>query len=521
MRYPVSHPRRISRVSSRTVAVTAAVAVLSLLATTPSVLWAQETGGQGAADAPPPSTVVKGKAPLPKEVLRVKLPRPQEFALPNGARLFVLEDHRLPTVAMSVQVRAGTLFEEKSGVADMTASLLTEGTTTRSARKLAEDAEKIGASLSARAGSERATVGVSGLSENTDTLVELLADVLLRPSFPQDRLTRTQFRAAAATVQRRSDPAFLAGELSRKLFYGAETPYGRPSPTAEQIRALTVADLRAYHDRYYRPGGALIGVVGDVKPREIADKLKAALADWKPAAGGSATVELPSASGALPKEKSAIYVIDRPGSAQTVLSFGNIAPVRRSDPDYIALQVTNRILGGNFSSRLNQKLREEKGYTYGARSTLVAPKWPGTWGASTNVRTAVTVPAVKDTLAEFARIQREPVRPQELEQAKRSMIGSFALTLESPSAVLERTLDLVDFGLPLDYWDTYPSRVEAVTAADIQRVAKKYLGEGRIQLVAVGERSEIETGLAGIAPVTVFDPADLENATKPIPQAAP
>ena len=155
------------------------------------------------------------------------------------------------------------------------------------------------------------------------------------------------------------------------------------------------------------------------------------------------------------------------------------SPSRRTDPDYIPLVVANRILGGGSSGRLFQNIREQKGYTYGAYSSLSAPRWPGIWGASASVRTPVTEPAAAEFFKEFARLQDEPVPDEELERAKRSIIGSFALTLENPQGVLARTMDLVENGLPLDYWDTYPAKIQAVTAEDVQRVARKYLGKNR------------------------------------------
>ncbi|MCW3055115.1 MAG: Peptidase inactive domain protein, partial [Chthonomonadales bacterium] len=199
---------------------------------------------------------------------------------------------------------------------------------------------------------------------------------------------------------------------------------------------------------------------------------------------------------------------DRPGSAQTVLQFGNLS-VRQNDPDYIALTVANRILGGGSSGRLFQNIREQKGYTYGAYSNLSAGQWPGLWGASASVRTPVTEPATREFFREFDRLQDEPVAASDLERAKRSIVGSFASTLESPEAILTRTLDLVQNDLPLDYWDTYPARIQAVTAEDIQRVARKYMGKNRIQLIAVGERSQIEEGLKKFGPVEIVNAAAL------------
>jgi zinc protease len=453
--------------------------------------------------APRAGTVVKGKAPVAKELLHVRFLKPKTFRLSNGVDVYVLEDHKLPAVRLSLMVRAGSVFEPKPGVADMTASMLTEGTLGRDFQRIAEETEGIGASLGAGAGLERATISVSGLAESTDTLIGLMADVLLHPTFPKDRLDRQKFNDSSQVAQRRSNPAALTADLTAKMFYGG-TPFAKPSPTSAEITAITREDLVAFHEAYYRPNGALMGVTGDVDTNALKSKLESALASWKPS---GQTAELPAAS-FKPQEATKIYLVDRPGSAQTVLQFGNLS-VRRNDPDYIPLVVANRILGGGSSGRLFQNIREQKGYTYGAYSSLSASRWPGIWGASASVRTPVTEPAVGEFFKEFNRLQDEPVSQEELDRAKRSIVGGFALTLESPQGILSRTLELVENGLPMDYWDTYPQRIEAVTPADIQRVARQYLGKNRIQLIAVGERNQIEEGLKKYGPVELVDSSQL------------
>lgn len=446
-----------------------------------------------------PRTVLRNRAPVAKELLQVRFPRPQEFRLANGVRVFVLEDRRLPVVQLSLRLRAGSLFEPKPGVADLTASTLNEGTRTRTAAQLAREVEETGGDLYASAAEELVTVSASGLAEYTDRLVELLADVLLHPSFPEDRLALMKSQTAAALTQARTDPNTLARELSTRTLYGA-TPYGRVAPQPEEVRALTRADLVGFHERYYRPDGAILGVSGDVDAGALVKQLEAALAGWKPR---GQVVELPRSEFA-PRAAARIYLIDRPGSVQTLLHFGNLG-IPRTHPDYAALAVANRILGGSFTSRLDQNLREDKGYTYGARSSVITPRWPGVWVASASVRTPVTEPAVGEFFKEFCRLQEEPVSPTELDRAKRALIGSFALTLESPAGILNRALELVEHGLPADYWDTYPQQIQSVTAADVQRVARQYLSPERLQLFAVGERSSIEAGLKKYGPVEVQD----------------
>ena len=466
------------------------------------------------------------RAPVAKDILQVKLPRPKEFTLPagadknGGAHMLVVEDHKLPLVTITVSMRAGSLFESaaKPGVAELTAAELDEGTQTKDYLQLARATEKIGANLRATAGAERAEVSVSGLSENTDELIALMADVLLHPTFPADRLTKAKFQAVARRSQEELNPQFLSGQLTRQILYGASTPYGRPAPTPAQIQAISADDLKAFYAEHYRNApDTLIGVAGDVKAGDIEKKLAAALASW-PAASGAETA-LPAGT-FHPEEKTAIYLVDRPGSAQTFLTFANLG-IKRTDPDFFPLTVANYILGGSFNSRLNQDLREQKGYTYGVRSTVSVAKYPGTWTMGGSVRNAVTTPAVSGFYDEFAKMQSAPVTPVELEAAKRSIVGSFALTLENPAGVLSRLLDVVDYGLPADYWDTYPQRIQAVTPADIQRVTQTYLGTGRVQVIAVGEGKTISPGLATFGPVTTLTPHEVLNPAGAGTPAAP
>ncbi len=477
----------------------------------------------------------KNLAPVAKDVLVVHLPKAQEFRLDSsagkgtGARLLVVEDNSLPTVAISVSMKAGTLFDAqgKPGVAATTAALLTDGTASRTYDQIVAETARIGAGLSASAGPERATVTVNGMAENTDELVSLLADALQHPSFPDERLTRVKFRTNAARTQQQTNPAFLASQLTQELLYGPDTAYGHPIPTPAQINGITRDDLQAFYAaHYFNSPETIIGVAGDVKPQDIYKKLNNALGGW---AGPPAALSTALPDGRFtPKESTAIYVVDRPGSAQTYLTFANISTVR-TNPDYFPLLVANYILGGNFSSRLNIDLREAHGYTYGVNSGVSTYKYPGLWTMGGSVRNAVTGPSIDRFFIDMSDIQQQrTVTDAEMAIAKRAIIGRFALTLENPSAILSDLIDVVNYGLPADYWDTYPQHVQAVTAADVSRVIQKYIGTGRIQLVAVGDRASIEPGLSKHGPVTIVTPAQIlagevtgSASTAPAPASTP
>ena len=467
-----------------------------------AVSFAQDTPGVAAPDSNK-GTVMKGKAPVAKDLLKVRFPKPKAFMLKNGVQVYVLEDHRTPAVRFSLQFSAGSLFESKPGVASTTAQMLTEGTASLAYLQIAEQLEKIGANLNAGSDLDTANISAACLTPYMDNVLGLMADVLMHPSFPKDRLDRLKFSQRSMNRQRRTNPTGMLADISARVFYGG-TSYAKTAPTPEEMAAITPEDLQAFHAAFYHPNGAVLGVTGDVDVKTLKAKLETAFADWVPSASAPS---LPKADLA-PKTAMKIYLVDRPGSAQTVLQFGSLA-VTQADPDFIALTVANRVLGGGSSGRLFQNIREKKGYTYGAYSTVSGSLWPGIWGASASVRTEVTEPAVGEFFNEFNRLQNEPVPVDELNRAKRSIIGGFARTLESPEGILGRTLELVQNHLPLNYWETYPERINAVTPADVQRVAKKYLAAGRVQLLAVGEREKIQLGLQKYGPIEVIDPAKL------------
>ena len=467
--------------------------------------YSQDSGGVSDNTS---GAVIKGKAPVAKEILKVKLPKPLTLTLKNGLKVFIIEDHRTPAVRLSLQIRAGSIFEEKPGVAASTATMLTEGTKAHTYDQIVEEMENEGINVAAASGLDITTISASGLSTNTDKIIGLMSEVLLQPTFPADRLNQSR-RGPGVGGGRGggsgNTPAGMITELSNHIFYGG-TKFERTAPKASERAAIKPEDLQKFYSEFYTPNGAIMGVSGDINVRELQAKLEMALADWKP---GTTTHELPKADFPA-KLKNHIFLIDRPGSAQTVLQFGTLA-VSQTDPDFIALTVANRILGGGSSGRLFQNIRERKGYTYGAYSTLAAGRFPAIWGANASVRTEVTEPATGEFFFEFKRLQDQLVSEDELNRVKRSIIGGFALTLESSDGILGRSTELVQNGLPATYWDTYPALIQAVTAKDVQRVARKYLGGSNIQLFVVGERKKIEAGLAKYGTVEVVDPTKISS----------
>ncbi|MBL8179007.1 MAG: insulinase family protein [Bryobacterales bacterium] len=447
--------------------------------------------------------VVKlNRAPVSKEVLRVNLPKPVERKLRNGLRVVIVEDHRLPTVAMQMVLPASALRDpaDLPGLASATASSLRYGAGKRSSREIAESLTEMGATLNVTAnyGARSTVLGASALTESLDAVRALVADVLLRPSFPQEELDKAQKRILTQLQQARGSEQFLTEELLHKVLYAGD---GRAivAPTPDAIRKITREHMVAFHAANYKPAGALLGITGDVKPAEMIAKLEKAFEGWT---GGP--VEEAKAAARTPIGEKRVYLVNRPNSVQTRLTLANHA-VDRAHPDYFALQVMNRILGGGPSGRLFMNLREAKGYTYGASSSIANEDFRHHFSAAASVRTEVTEAALEEFLKEFRAIRDQVVGTEDLENAKRALVANFALSLENRPAVLSRLLSLREKNLPLDYWDTYAARVMAVTAADVQRVAKRYVPVDNLQLFAVGDATKIRAVLAKFGVVEEYN----------------
>jgi len=452
-----------------------------------------------------PSTkgaVVKGKAPVNKTVLKVKLPKAEEASLPNGLRIVLLRSDKVPTFNMQMVVLSGGLADpaDYHGLSTFTAALLREGTTKRSSRDIAEQTDALGTTLTATSGisSLTSTVTASGLVENLDQTLDIFADVVRNPAFPQSEVDKYKTRTLNQLQFQRSIPQFLAQEQFSKAIYGTH-PASFVAPPADSLKRVSSKDLVGFHSTYYRPNNAILAVVGDVTMKDLMPKVQKAFGDWQKA--DVPVVNIPAA----PEQSTAkIFLIDRPGSVQTVLQLGTLG-IERTSPDYFAVLLADKVLGGGPSGRLFMNLREDKGYTYGAYSGFGASKYRGTWNASSEVRTDVTEGAMKEFKYELSRLGTDKVPTDELENAKRAIIGSFALSLEQPQALLQNIITQKLYNLPADYWDTYPQKVSAITADDVQRVAQKYIDMGHLQVVAVGDASKTRDILAKYGTVQVFD----------------
>ena len=476
------------------------VIALMLVALVSSMAFGQ--GGMAPQAPSTKGTVVKGKAPVNKTVLRVKLPKAEEASLPNGLRVILLHDAKVPTFNMQIVVLTGGLADRADyhGLASFTAALLREGTTKRSSKEIAEQTDALGTTLAANSGlsSLTSTVTTSGLVENIDQTLDIFADVVRNPSFPQSEVDKYKARTLSQLQFQRSIPQFLAQEAFSKAIYGNH-PAALVIPPADSLKKLSSKDLAEFHSTYYRPNNAILAVVGDVTMKDLMPKVQKAFGDWQKADVPAVTIpQAPDPAGSM------IYLVDRPGSVQTVLQLGTLG-IERTSPDYFAVLLADRVLGGGPSGRLFLNLREDKGYTYGAYSNFGSSKYRGTWTASSEVRTEVTDGAMKEFKYELTRLGTEKVSVDELENAKRAIIGGFALSLEQPGSLLQNIITQKLYNLPADYWDTYPQKVSAITADDVQRVAQKYIDMKHLQVVAVGDASKTREILSKYGTVQVYD----------------
>jgi len=476
---------------------------------TPTQIFAQD----GAAVSPS-KVERKYRAPVSREILPIKLPRPVEAKLKNGLTVLILEDHRAPFINLQLHIGgAGALFEPvaMAGLANTTAQMLREGTQTRSSLQLAEEIDRLGASIGAAAsfGAPDAVFSASGLSENFDAWFKLAVDLLLQPSFPADELEKMKQRMRVQLREQRSGANFLLNERFNRVVYG-EHPAAQVSATAESIDRLSREMLSKWHRDRFAPENSILGIAGAVRSKDVIAKLEKQLAGWK-----KRQAERPWPRDPAPANARRVLLVHRPNSVQTTVALGNIAIDRRS-PDYLPMVLMNDVIGGGASARLFLNLREEKGYTYGVYSNFSALRYPGPWRAGGNMRTEVTDGALVEFFNEIRRIRDEKVSNRELEESKRSIVAGFALSLEQPTRLLNFALTRKLYGLPADYWDTYAAKIMAVSAEDVQRVARKYLNPDTLQLVAVGDASKIKSVLEKYGAVEVYDSnGALMSAEKP------
>jgi zinc protease len=428
----------------------------------------------------------------------------------------VLESHKLPTVSVVLWIKSGALSDpaDMPGLASFTADTLRDGTTKRSSTQIASELDDLGANFNSGAsfGSDVTNILASGLSSSADQLMELTSDIVLNPTFPADELDRFRRQEKTRLIQARSNPAFLARERFAQAVYGS-FPAAVQSATSDSVQKVTPEGLKGFHDKYYTPGNAILAIFGDVTMEQATALAKKYFGAWKGAPlPATKPAEVPAPAAAK------VYLVDRPGSAQSNILAGGLS-LRRSDPDFIALSVMNRVLGGGSAARLFSNLREDKGYTYGAYSRVSGDVYPGTLVANTEVRNAVTDGSLHELMYELKRLRDEKVPAAELEDCKRSIVSRFALSLQNPVEIIGSWLTVKYYGLPADYWDHYSDQVAKVDVDTVQRMAKKYIDLDHLQIVVVGDAKEVRSAVNKYGTVQVFDTDGKPVEAKPVAPA--
>jgi zinc protease len=443
----------------------------------------------------------RSQMPPPLAPRPLNLPEHVEITLPNGLGLVVVEDNRLPLISFRLAFRSGDANdpEELPGLSDMMSSLLTEGTEKRNSRQIAEEVERFGATLAVGSSSDFTTVAASSISLYADEILDLMADVTLNPSFPLNEVDLARENTKQLLIQQRAQPTFLASERLSQVVFGKH-PYSRLSPTPEMLDLMTRDHLVKYRETTYIPNNAVFMVVGDVDRDAIIQRIEQLFGGWQP--GALPKLDLP----ALPeRHERSVYVVDRPGSAQSNIVIANVG-ITRTNSDYFPMLLMHTILGANASSRLFMNLREEKGYTYGAYSNLDARRLAGTFRASAEVRTPVTGASLHEFFYELGRIRDEAVTADELKNAKSYLSGVFPIRIETQDGLIDQLVSIRMYDLPPDYLETYREQINAVTTADIQRVAQAHVTPDRAAVVIVGDAAEISEQVKSYADkIEVYD----------------
>ena len=472
---------------------------------TPVALPSKQSAGTTASDTPVTSKDTNEQAsksgglyemPKPGKDPDFALPKLQRRTLSNGLEVLIVEHHELPVVEMSLVLKTGGTADplDRGGLASLTAALLDEGTTTRSALEISNQLASIGASMGTGADWDMSAVNLLTLTKHLDRALDIFADVIINPSFPTSELELQRNQRLAAFLQRRDNADAIAGIAYASLLYGRNHPYGHPlTGNDASIRAVTIEEVKRFYSTYYRPNNSALIVVGDIKPDVIVPQLERALVKWE-----RATLPAMDVPVSEQRERTGLYLVDKPDAAQSVISIGQIG-VPRSTPDYFPLIVMNTMLGGQFSSRVNMNLRESKGYTYGARTSFDFRRGAGPFTANAGVQTAVTKESVVEFLKELRGIRGAiPITTAELEFARQAIIRGYPRSFETPDQIATRLTSLVVYGLPDSYFDDYISKLRAVTSEDVTRVANKYLDPSKMAILIVGDRKVIEPSLRSL-----------------------
>ncbi len=454
---------------------------------------ASAQAGAAAPSAAAPAGPDRSKPPENGPPPELRVPAQKKFKLSNGLAVRLVEYRRLPIVALNLVVDAGASRDpqKQPGLASFTASMMTEGTRSRSATAISDEAGFLGASLSAGASVDSAALSGATLARHLPRFLKLFADVAMNPAFPKADFERVQDERLVTLLQQRDQPQAIASKAFQPVFWGAH-PYGHYSlGTEESVKATRPRDLAAFHDRFWRPANAELVVVGDVSEADLRPLLEQSLGAWK---AGKAAAPLAPAPAASPHRT---VVLEKADAPQSYILLG-LPGLRRSSDDYVTSTVAFQVLGGGMASRLFRNLREDKGYTYGVYARGDARKLGGASFVVGSVKAEVTGAALKELLSEVRRLRDEPVPAGELEDAKAALVLGLPADFATAGATASRVADLAVHGLPDDYWNRYADHVRQVTPEDVRRFAATYLDPSKLTLLMVAHPDTVKSQLAGL-----------------------
>lgn len=454
------------------------------------------------------SDLDRSRPPAPGPLRPFHFPPVQRATLANGLQVLVAESHAFPLATMDLVLPAGGLSEteERAGVSALTSGLLESGAGERDAAGIAERVDELGLVLESGISWDTTLVGFTGLRARADEAMEVMADLVMRPTFPEGEVERIRNERLAGLAQRRADPGSLADELVSHFIYPEDHPFARRlGGPAETLAALARPDVAAFHEAHFRPGGAWLCAGGDLTLDEVVGLAERHLGGW---AGTVPPPRSPETHNRL--SETTIILADRPGAVQSEVRVGHVG-VPRTTEDFFALNVLNAMLGGTFSSRLNLNLRERLGYTYGVSSSFGMRRLPGTCHVGAAVQVEGTAHSVSEILREMRGMQQDLVGEDEIDNARSYLAGIFPLGMQTTDGVAGKLSTIAANGLPDDYFATYRDRLLAVTREEVLQAAQRRLMPDRAAVVIVGDAARLREPLdaLGIGPVRVIDPARL------------
>jgi zinc protease len=448
------------------------------------------------------------KAPLGYKDLKysklgdIQVPGVQQYILPNGMQLFLLEDHELPLISFSARIRTGSIYEpaDKIGLASITGIVMrTGGTVSKTGDEIDEQLESIAASVETGIGLNSGSASVSVLKKDIDVGLEILADILMNPAFSEDKIMLAKIQHQSSIARRNDDVRAIAGREFEKIIYGPESVYARHTEYATIIN-ITRDDLVAFHKKFYSPNNMMLGIWGDFDTQEMIQKIEKAFEGWEKVDVQFADV--PKVEYEFPRK---VFIIRKEDVNQSNIYLGHIGGMR-NNPDYFALILMNRILGSGFTSRLFKNVRSREGLAYSVYGVYSANyNFPGLFYVGCQTKSEATIKAIRAMIEEVRKMTESEVTDEELALAKDSYLNSFVFNFDTEGEIVSRLMTYAYYGYPQDFLQRTKENIEKVTKADVLRVAKKYLRPDDVQILAVGKPEDFDEPLSVLGHVSEID----------------